>query len=358
MNGNTVISRQERDRVIGLDVGDRTSRVAVVDASGTLVEESSVHTTRVGMATAFAERERGLVVLEVGPHSPWIARLLRSLGHTAIVANPSRLPYLTRHVGKSDRVDAITLARLGRFDVELLHPVEHRSEQAQADLEVIRARDAMVRSRVLLINHVRGTVKAIGERLPECSAPAFARKMHAHLPTSLRAALEPLLEVIAAITAQLRGYERTLEMLVETRYPAVGALTQVRGVGTLTGLAYLLTIEDPARFRHSRDVGPYLGLVPRRRQSGDREPELSITKAGDRALRRLLVQCAHYILGPFGEDCDLRRWGLRVAGTGSRSRKKKAVVAVARKLAVLLHHLWVNGEVYEPLHAAQLVVAA
>ena len=136
------------------------------------------------------------------------------------------------------------------------------------------------------------------------------------------------------------------------RYPATAALRQLRGVGPLTSLAFVLTIDDPQRFAHSRMVGPYLGLVPRRQQSGERDPELHITRAGDQFLRKLLVECAQYMLGAFGEDCDLRRWGLRLAGEGSRARKRRAVVAVARKLATLLHHLWVSGEAYEPLRQA------
>jgi transposase len=332
--------------------------VAVVDSDGTLTEESSVNTTPTAMADSFAGRPSTLVVLEVGQHSPWISRLLRALGHTPIVANPSRLPYLTRHRGKNDRVDAVTLARLGRWDPELLHPVSHRSAQGQADLELVRARDAVMRTRTLLINHARGTVKALGERLPACSAEAFARKARSQLPAALRSALEPMLDLIATMTEQLGGYDRQLATLARTRYPAVRLLTQPRGVGTLTALTYVLTLEDPTRFSRSRDVGPYLGLVPQQRQSGDREPELSITKAGDRVLRRLLVQCAQYMLGPFGEDSDLRRWGLRHAGDGSKSRKKKTVVAVARKLAVLLHHLWATAEMYEPLHRERPAEAA
>jgi transposase len=331
-----------------MDVGDRTSVLAVLERDGTLTE-GEVRTTRAAVRARFAGEPPTLVVLEVGPHSPWLSRLLRELGHAPLVANPSRLPYLTRSGHKTDRVDAATLAHLARANVELLHPVEHRSEQGQAELAVIRARNAAVEARTALINHIRGAVKAFGERLPACSAPAFARRAGALIPEALRPALEPLLDLVATLTAQIRGYDGTLAE-VAGRHPAVRVLTAIRGVGTLTALAYVLTLEDPHRFRHSRDVGAFLGLVPRRRQSGARDPELPITKTGDRALRRLLVQCAHYILGRHGEDSNLRRWGLRYAGEGSRSRKKKAVVAVARRLAVLLHHLWVTGEVYEPLY--------
>lgn len=290
-----------------------------------------------------------MVVIEVGTHSPWVSRLLTRLGHTALPANPRRLPYLTRHDHKNDRTDAETLARLGRWDPQLLHSVTHRGEQAQADLAVIRARDGAVRARADLINHVRGAVKAIGERLPACSAESFHRQAAVHLPVSLGAALEPLLQMIGELTRTVRGYDRAIEQIAG-RYPAVRLLTPIRGVGMLTALTYVLVIDDPRRFVRSRQVGAYLGLTPRQRASGTRDPELAISKAGDQTLRRLLVQCAHYLLGPFGEDCDLRRWGLRLAGEGSRTRKKRAVVAVARKLAVLLHRLWVSGDVYDPLY--------
>jgi transposase len=145
------------------------------------------------------------------------------------------------------------------------------------------------------------------------------------------------------------GFDREMRRMSTKVYPETALLNQVGGVGPITALRYVLTIEDPRRIERSRNVGAYLGLRPRQRQSGQRDPELRITKAGDRELRRLLVQCAQYILGPFGQDSDLRRWGLKLAGRGAATAKKKAVIAVARKLAVLLHRLWLTGEVYEPL---------
>ena len=223
--------------------------------------------------------------------------------------------------------------------------------EAQCDLTVLRARDALVRVRTQLITAVRGLVKATGARLPECSAESFPRQADEALPTMLRAALLPLLETVGELSRQIRGYDRQIAAMV-ARTPEARVLQQPRGVGPITALAFMLTIDDPHRFSRSRMVGPYFGLVPKRRQSGERDPELHITKTGDRFVRKLLVQCAHYLLGPFGEDSDLRRWGLRLAGEGSSARKRRAVVAVARKLATLLHHLWVTGEVYEPLRRA------
>jgi transposase len=239
------------------------------------------------------------------------------------------------------------------LDPELLSPVHHRSPQAQADLAVLRSRDAIVRCRTLLINHARDLVKASGSRLPSCSADSFAHKVASDIPELLQPALAPLLDSIASLTQQIQAYDRTNEELCSERYPETKLLQKVSGVGSLTSLAFILTLENPDRFHKSREVGPALGLVPRRDQSGDQDPQLRITKTGDAYLRRLLVGSAQYILGPFGPDCDLRRWGLTLAERGGKNAKKRAVVGVARKLAITLHHLWKTGEAYDPFYRAR-----
>ena len=170
------------------------------------------------------------------------------------------------------------------------------------------------------------------------------------LSPELQAAREPLLKAIASLSEHIVESNERIESLAQQSYPQVALLKQIKGVGTLIGLTFLLTLEDPHRFRKSRDVGCYLGLQPGRRNSGQSEPQMHISKEGDPYLRTLLVQGAQHILGPFGPDCDLRRWGLKLAERGGRNSKKRAIVATARKLAVLLHHLWVSGEVYKPLH--------
>ncbi len=229
----------------------------------------------------------------------------------------------------------------------------HRSPQAQADLAVLRSRDAIVRCRTLLINHARSIVKSSGARLPSCSADSFAHKVAPDIPETLHPALLPILETIASLTQQIREYDRQIEQLCQDQYPETKLLRKISGVGPLTALGYILTLENPDRFRASREVGPALGLVIRRDQSGDQDPQLRITKTGDVYLRRLLVGSAQYIPGPFGPDCDLRRWGLKLAERGGKNAKKRAVVGVARKLAILLHHLWKTGEVYDPFYHAR-----
>jgi transposase len=256
---------------------------------------------------------------------------------------------ITQNVNKTDPVDAEYLARLARFDRDLLFPIQHRGEQAQIDLQMIRTREIAVQVRTKLIGHVRGAVKSFGGRLPSCSTEAFVNQTKDLLPEALRGALAPMVGQIDQLTKMIAAYDREVDKLVQTRYPEVERLTQIRGVGALTGLTYVLVLEDAQRFRTSRSVGAFLGLTSKRDQSGQSDPQCGITKRGDRLLRRLLVQSAHYILGPFGEDCDVRRRGERIAERGGKRAKRRAAIAVARKLSVLMHRLWVSGETYDPL---------
>lgn len=336
---------------VGIDLGDRKSELCRLDRAGDVLERRVLSTAPAALERYFGGCDPCRVVLEAGTHSPWTSRLLEALEHEVIVANPSKLHGgRKRSRKKTDRIDAEYLARLGRADPALLYPLHHRSEETQADLALLHSRDALVRTRASLVTHVRGTVKALGVRLPATSTPSFAKAVRERIPDALRPALLPVLEMIQSLTEQIKGYDRAIERKAEQDYPATRALRQVTGVGALTALCYVLVIEDPARFPKSRSVGSYLGLTPRLDQSGEYAPELPIGKTGDRLLRRLLVSSAHYILGPWGPDTDLRRWGLELAARGGKNAKKRAVVAVARKLAVLLHHLGVSGERYEPLH--------
>ena len=259
---------------------------------------------------------------------------------------------------KDDRLDARTLARLARIDPELLSPVKHRSAQAQLHLAEIRARAGLVSARTALVNAVRGLVKSYGERVRKCGTQQFRRETTSGLSGGLREALEPLLREVESLNERIKEYYRRIEKMAKQTYPETALLKQVKGVGDLIATAYVLTIEDPHRFRKSRDAGCFVGLQPGRRNSGESEPQMHISKEGDEYLRTLLVQGAHYILGPFGEDSDLRRWGQKLAERGGKNGKKRAVVAVARKLAVLLHRLWVSGEVYEPLRNSHKAMSA
>ena len=351
MPQNTMEHATQPEMTVGLDVGDRYSQLCMLDAAGDISETGRVATTPAALTRRFGAMPRARVVLESCTHSPWIDRLLTAVGHEVIVSNARRVQLIAQNNTKTDAVDAELLARLGRADPRLLQPVHHRGAEAQADLAGIRSRDALVRARTLLVNHVRGSVKAMGSRLPACSTASFARQAAPALPPALVPALTRVLTEVTSLTTQIRHCDGHIEQLVETRYPEARVLMQLAGVGALTALCFVLVLEDPARFPSSRAVGSYIGLRPKKQASSTSDPECHITKAGDVLLRRLLVGSAQYILGPFGPDTDLRRWGLGLAARGRKNAKKRAVVAVARKLAVLLHHLWKTQEPYRPLRS-------
>jgi transposase len=217
----------------------------------------------------------------------------------------------------------------------------------------IRVRAALLEARTALINTARGLAKSVGQRLPSCDADTMNTGRLAGLPHELEQVLKPLLEQVESLTEKIKKSDERIEQIAGTKYPETEQLRQVSGVGPLIALTFVLTIEDPTRFEKSRDVGCYVGLRPKRSESGESQPQLPITKEGDVYLRKLLVQGAHHIVSERGPDTDLQRFGRKLAGKGSKNGKKRAVVAVARKLAVLLHRLWVTGEEYEPLRNSE-----
>ena len=338
---------------IGMDLGDKTSRYCVLNGDGEVIQEQSVATTKKGMLRVFGARKRCRIAVEVGTHSPWVSRLLGGMGHEVIVANARQVQLISASSRKDDRLDAQTLARLARVDPQLLRPIRHRSEKAQAHLMSIRVRAALVETRTGLVNTARGLAKSVGERLPSCDTDQMGVERGEGLPQSLLKTLQPLLEMVESLTEKIQESDATIEQIARSEYPETALLKQVSGVGTLIALTFVLTVEDRERFQKSRDVGCYVGLRPKRSDSGESQPQLRITKEGDIYLRKMLVQGAHGILGRRGPDTDLKRWGLKLAARGGKNAKKRAIVAVARKLGILLHRLWVTAEVYEPLRNSQ-----
>lgn len=334
---------------IGMDLGDKKHQICVLDFEANILAVQQIDNTEVALTEFYGRYKSATVAIEAGTHSPWVSRLLDKLGHTVLVGNPRKLRAIWDSNEKDDIRDAEMLARIARFDRNLLYPIQHRNEQSQADLALIKAREMLVKCRSKLINHVRGSVKPLGGRMPSCDAKVFYKHAPLHIPEILKPALEPVIEQIERLSHMIKEYNRQIEKLSSERYQETNTLRQINGVGPLTALAFILIIEEHRRFSSSRDVGPFLGLTPKRDQSGEIDKQLRITKAGNTYLRKLLVNCAHYILGPFGTDCDLKRFGLKKMGKGGgKIAKRRAVVAVARKLAVLMHRLWRTGEIYEP----------
>lgn len=350
-------TKKQYGTIIGVDLGDRKHAVCVTDKDGNILAESTIPNTRRALRQLAASFPGARIAIEVGTHSPWIERLLMAEGaKEVVVANARKLRAIYTNDRKCDRLDAQMLAKLMRVDPELLSPIRHCSESAQRDLLSIKLRDTLVRQRVNVISSVRGSLKALGIRLPSASTAAFARAARRELAEEpeILITIEPALIVLEQLSAQIKELERTIARMIRERHPQAGKLQQIGGVGDITSLSFVLCVDDPGRFAAPRDVGPWLGLVPRRDQSGATDKQLPISKSGNRYLRSLLVQSAQYILGHFGPDCELRRYGLRLAARGGKAAKKKAVIAVARKLAVLMLTLWQRQCDYEPTHNASL----
>lgn len=335
---------------VGVDLGDRYSHYCILNGEGEVVEEGRMQSTEAGLRRHFEAEPRMRIALECGTHSPWVSRLLKSLGHQVLVANPRKIPALTASTSKNDRNDAELLARFAAADPKLLSSVRHRSLERQQDLNLIQARATLVRARTMIANAVRGLVKSAGGRLPACSTESLPVRGQASLPPALATVATPLLQQIALLNEQIGCMDKQIEKL-SAKYPEIAVLRTAPGVGPLVAAAYVLTLDRPDA-ASNRSAGAFLGLRPGQSQSGESDPQRRISKAGDTYLRSLLVQSAQYILGRFGPDSALRLWGLKLAATGGKRGKKRAIVAVARKLAVLLHSMWRSRRCFQPFPQA------
>ena len=354
---NMTTSTTTSGLTIGIDLGDQWSQFCLLDMNGTVCEEGRVRSTRSAFQARFGALAPARMALETGTHSLWASELLAELGHEVIVAPVREVRALTGSHNKSDQVDARKLARYARVDPTILHPVRLRDSDQQRDLVLIRARAALVRARSLLVNTVRGLVKPFGYRVSSCDADCFANRCREELPGDLWTSLGPMVEQVAQLTQQIQDYEKQISTVVEQKYPDAAPLRSVFGVGPVTALTFVLTLADPQRFTRSRDVGCYLGLRPERSQSGEHDPQLGITKAGNTYLRWLLVECAHRLLRVDAPDSAIKRWGQKLCERGGKNAQKRAIVAVARKLAVLLHKLWITQQCWEPLYGVRPMTA-
>ena len=344
--------KKNRQVTIGLDLGDRRHRFCVLDRKGEVAEEGTVNNERGALGELSRRYVGALAVMEAGCHSPWMSRYLGEQGWRVLIANPRKLRAIYQNERKSDRRDAEMLARIGRLDPALLYPVRHGSAEAQEDLLRIKLRDNLVRARVAVINSVRFTLKSLGYSVPNPSSERFHKVVMRELPETISQMIAPSVQVLAELSARIKVLDLEIKALAQKKYPQSAHLEQVPGVGPITALYFVLKIEDPNRFAQIRDVGAYVGLCPGRDQSGESDPQMRISKRGDAYLRRLLVSAAQYILGPFGPESALRCYGLRLAAEGTARARKRATVAVARKLAVLLMSLWKSQRLYEPFPQA------
>jgi transposase len=335
-------------RHCGIDVHLKASELCELSSRGKVVRRERFSSTREGFRKQFGGSPRMRIVMESGGSTPWVYRLLCDLGHEVVVVNPRRVRLIAESTLKSDRIDAEILARLSRFDLELLQPVHQRSAESQALRTKIQVRTSLVRSRVALMNQVKGTLRSQGVRFSTSTANRFVVKWAAaRIPRPLRDLLEPLVGAIGELTDRIEKLQRELVEVAQSDARLL-RLQEAPGVGPLVSLAFAGWVDRADRFARSRDVGACLGLRPIVRASGGSRRTSHISREGDSEMRWLLVQAAHASLAVH-RDSALKRWGERLV---ERLGKKKAVVALARKLAVLLHRLWVTGESYRPFPTA------
>jgi transposase len=338
--GRKKTTTDKPEMTMGIDVGDRYSHLCLLDEDGEVLERDRVRSTEAALRRHFADAPRLRIALECGTHSPWMSRLLKQLGHQVVIANARKIPTITESESKNDCRDAEQLARMAAFNPKLLSPLEHRSLARQQDLNLVQAR-------TMIVNALRGLVKSAGGRLPACSSESFPTRAAGAVPPALANVAVPLVEQIARLNMQIGAMDQQIEKLA-IKYPEIGTLRSATGVGPLVAAAYVLTLDRPNAVPSSRSAGAFLGLRPGQSQSGDSDPERRITRTGNTYLRCLLVQSAQYVLGRFGPDSALRRWGLKLAASGATRAKKRAIIAVARKLAVVLHSMWRSGQRFEP----------
>jgi transposase len=328
----------------GIDLHQNETEICVLDDSGAFVERARVKTSRETLRRRFDGLAPMKVAMEAGGSSPWVARLIESMGHDVVVCAPRRVRLIAESTMKTDEIDAEVLARLVRVDEGFLGRVTHRSESAQLQRGLMTARTALVSARSKWVHSARGILRSFGFRVPGGHTSRFhLRCAKVEMPDDLRAVVQPLLNQVEQVSAEIQAIEERLKSIAEAN-PIVQHLQKVPGVGTIVALYFVASIDDPDRFQRSRDVAAFFGLRPSLRGSGEICHYGRITKEGDPEMRRLLIQAAHGMINS-RKRCALQQWALNIA---ARRGKKKALVALARKLAVLLHHLWATGEVFQP----------
>lgn len=346
------VASESKKVYVGFDVSEKTIETFAVCRTETSKGSFKIDNNEASIKkflSMFKKPEQVCVVMETGTHSLWMSELIKKLGFEVIVAHARDLALIYGADKKNDQLDAEKLARLAQADRKLLHPIKHMTMERQTDLTIVKARDLVVRQRTQIINTIRGLLRAAGHKLIEEEySAATIKKCCSSLPDQIKPAIAPLLQQICYLDLAIKEYDRQVKMLCK-KYHATKILRQIPGVGEVTALTFVLIVGAPNRFENPGRLCAYLGVVPKQDQSGNTDKQLGITKKGNKLGRKLLVQAAHYIMGPFGPDCELRSYGIRIQSRGGKIAKKKSFVAVARKLVAVMLVLWKNPEVtYDP----------
>lgn len=339
---------------IGLDLGNTFNKAVGLDAGGRVLFQEDLRNDPEAMEAFFNAHPGATVGMETGTHCRWIAALAAACGCEPVVGNARQLRLVFKSSRKNDWKDALKIAQICRADKSLFHPVTLRDDEHHRLYQLVRQRALLVGQRTQLVNAVRGFCKAGGVRLPKCDARSFASRAASLLPEGTRRDLKPLLDALAGLAAQIAAADAILEEYLDKHFPRESALLQtVPCVGPVTGAAFIALVPDPHRFRSAREAGPYFGLVPKQDQSGETDRPCEITREGNMLMRTMLVNVANLILRDAAPDTALKRFGLRLCGRGGgKVARRKAKVALARKLAVVMLAMLRSGEPFRMAEAA------
>ena len=324
----------------GIDLANKTSAICV-RRQQKMVLETECATDEDGFRQALKDFKQLTIVIEASPFAEWVALWLEQLGHQVKVIDPRRAAALIRTKKKTDRLDAQQLARLA--ETGWYHEVHRKSDPARLLRSHLRARQGLVEARQAQVFRIRGLLRVHGLKVGSVSKARFAERVrqlcHDHVP-DLLAVVEPLLSVLQGIRDGEAALTRRLKQVAQ-RDASCRLLMTMPGVGPMTAVAFVSTVDDPHRFARGDQVAAYMGLVPSVYQTGDTHYTGSITREGDKLTRTLLAEAANALLAHYRGDCALKRWGERLA---DRKGGGKARVAVARKMAMVLHRMWINNE--------------
>lgn len=341
------VAPESKKIYVGFDVSEKTIETFAVCGNESSKGSCKIENSKKSIEKfllMFKNPAQVCIVMETGTHSLWMSEFIGAHGFEVIVAHARDLALIYGSDKKNDSLDAEKLARLAQADRKLLHPIKHMTMERQIDLTIVKARDLVVRQRTQIINTIRGLLRSAGHKLIEVEySSETIKKCCNSLPEEMKPAIAPLLQQISYLDLAIKEYNLQLKKLCK-KYPATEIIQQIPGVGPVTAVAFVLIVGDPNRFENSARLCAYLGVVPKQDQSGDTDKQLGITKKGNKTMRRLLVQAAHYILGAFGKNCDLRAYGMRIQSRGGKAAKKKSYIAVARKLVTVMLALWQHPE--------------
>lgn len=335
---------------IGMDLGDKKHAIVGLDAKANIVLRRWLPNDQDSLRTFFERNKGAEIGMETGTHCRWISVLATECGCKAYIGNAHKLRSIFGNTHKNDMRDAEEIANLLHENKRHFHPVMLRDQEHQDLVQLVKMREVAMTDRTRSINAIRGMAKANGARIADCDADSFHRQLKLvlmTLPDNLIRLFRPQIELLKAINATIKAYGKLIDRYRKQHFKEECALLEtIPGIGPINSTSFVAFAGDVKRFRHACDVGPYFGLTAGRDQSSDKDEPKKITKEGNKFVRHLLVNAANNIMKASAANTELKQFALRVWGERGKIAKRKAKVALARKLAVTMAAMLRNGTAY------------